>query len=143
MRMQDLSGFSCGRCESHFIPADALDSFLSGRDFPNGQRQLIERAIESPASPRSLTCPSCRAKTYRLVREGVIAIDVCDLCAGLYLDRGEAEQYLLQTRGSKQLVDDAMRLVDDAMNRAEDAMNKGDDIEDVRRILETIWDVIN
>ena|SRR5689334_12550625 len=127
--MQDLSGFACGRCKGHFIPGDALDRFLSGRDFPNGRKRLMERALESPASARELTCPSCRANSFRVVREGVVAIDVCDLCTGLYLDRGEASLYLLQTRRAGQA--------------AFDALDAADLATDVGRAIKTIWDVIN
>ena len=127
--MQDLSGFECGPCKGYLIPGYALDSFLSGRDFPDGQRRLIEKAIESPASSRGLTCPSCHAKSFRAFREGIVVIDVCNICAALYLDRGEANHYLLQTRGSKRGVDDAM--------------NKAGEVSDVGRALEVIWDVFN
>jgi len=111
-RLQDVSCFECGHCKSHFIRGDSLDGFLNGRGLPNGQRRLIERALQAPTSTRDLTCPDCRARSFRVVRSGLVSIDVCDRCAGLHLDRGEANAYLLQTRATTNVAENTMNALD-------------------------------
>jgi len=112
IQLQEVPCFECGHCKGHLIRGEALDSFLTGRGVPNGQKRLLERALQSAASTRNLTCPACRAQSYRVVSSGFIAMDVCDLCAGLYLDQGEANAYLLQTRATTNVAENTVNAVD-------------------------------
>jgi Zn-finger nucleic acid-binding protein len=89
----------------------------------------MEKALQSPASTRNLTCPACRAHSYRVVSSGFIAIDVCDICVGLYLDRGEATAYLLQTRSTTRVL--------------ENTTNAASNVVDTARILEMIFKIFH
>jgi Zn-finger nucleic acid-binding protein len=71
-RWDDVTGFECGHCRGHFIPA--------------------------PESQRNLSCTHCSASSFRTLQVGVIEIDACASCARVYFDADEATQYLRQAR---------------------------------------------
>jgi Zn-finger nucleic acid-binding protein len=48
----------------------------------------------------TLTCPKCRGEMRSYERNGVI-VDQCEECRGIFLDRGELEQFLDADTGSR------------------------------------------
>ena len=51
-----------------------------------------------PPSETSTHCPACEG-TLKELKIGMIAIDFCDKCEGLFLDKGELDQALASTQG--------------------------------------------
>jgi Zn-finger nucleic acid-binding protein len=97
-RWNDALCYTCPSCASHLIQCAEVERFLVKHDGPRKFTQLMERAREAPLSPRPLVCPACQTRTFRMLPAGLIMIDVCSTCAGLYLDEGEARIYLRQAK---------------------------------------------
>jgi Zn-finger nucleic acid-binding protein len=127
--LQDVPCFECAHCGGHFMRGEVLDNFLLQREVANGYRGIMEQAQQSPASTRNLACPACRAHSFRVVSSGLIAMDVCELCVGVYLDRGEATAYLLQTRTTTKVW--------------ENTTNAASNVVDTADVLETIFNLFN
>jgi len=100
VRWHDVAGFACPGCAGHYIRPDALQTFLIKHSRTPAFSQMMETARDAPASPRRLECPDCRTKSYHVVRAGVVELDVCATCIGMYFDQYEATAYLLQTRAT-------------------------------------------
>ena len=101
-RWDDIAGHHCQACDGHFVRAVPLQEFLSSHDRTRDFERLLQKARDGRASARSLTCPDCRTPSYHVVRAGVVELDVCATCGGLYLDRGEATSYFRQVRLTSQ-----------------------------------------
>jgi Zn-finger nucleic acid-binding protein len=114
-RWDDVQGFECPACQAHVIRAEQLEQFLSRQQGPRRFTELMQRVREAPASQRDLTCPDCRTRTYRVLRSGLVEIESCATCIGLFLDAGEAMIYLRQIRyrvTGEKVVDSAASTVD-------------------------------
>ena len=121
-RWDDIAGHHCVKCEGHFVRAVPLQEFLSSHDRSRYFEQLLQKARDGRDTDRLLTCPDCRTPSYHVVRAGLVELDVCATCGGLYLDRGEANSYFRQVRftsrpGSK--VEDAVTSVDAGVSFAD------------------------
>jgi Zn-finger nucleic acid-binding protein len=97
-RWDDALCYTCPSCASHLIKCAEVERFLVKHDGPRKFTQLMERARAAPLSPRSLVCPDCQTRTFRLLPAGLIEVDVCCTCISLFLDKGEARIYLRQAR---------------------------------------------
>lgn len=94
----DVSAFKCEGCHGHFVPGPALQSFLDRHSGIRAHARLLEKAQTAPPTSRPLTCPHCRTPSYRAIQIGVVQIDVCVTCGGVFLDQGEALLYFRQVR---------------------------------------------
>jgi Zn-finger nucleic acid-binding protein len=92
----EVAGFECAKCAGHSIRPDELQKFLHGRR--DSFAQLMVKARCAPRSVRPLQCPDCRTPSYRALRAGLIHLDVCATCVGIYFDRHEARLYVRQIR---------------------------------------------
>jgi Zn-finger nucleic acid-binding protein len=109
IRWYDLQGFGCGRCRGHFIRARHLQRFLE-KHGPDRIEALAAFTRDAPPSPRPLTCPGCGTRSFRVVRRGILEIDICASCSSAYFDEGESTIYLRQSLLKRfgQEVDDAV-----------------------------------
>ena len=98
VRWDDIAGFECRNCDGHCIRPDALQAFLLEHSRQLSFAQLMELARDAPPSPRPLECPDCRTATFHTLRAGLVQIDVCSICIGVYFDKHEATIYLQQAR---------------------------------------------
>jgi Zn-finger nucleic acid-binding protein len=94
----DVTAFQCKGCHGHFVPGSALESFLTKHNDVRAHGRLLEKASGAPLTTRSLTCPHCRTRTYHAVQMGLVEIDVCNTCGGVFLDQDEAVLYFRQVR---------------------------------------------
>jgi hypothetical protein len=78
------------------VRAKQLERFLE-KHGPDSFDTFMTLTRAAPASPRSLTCPGCGTASYRAVRRGLVEIDVCATCLGVFFDAGEAALYLRQS----------------------------------------------
>jgi Zn-finger nucleic acid-binding protein len=63
------------------------------------------------------------------VNSGLVAIDVCNLCVGVYLDKGEVDVFLMQTRATTRVWENKTNAVDTA--------------GDVTHVIATIFDIFH
>jgi Zn-finger nucleic acid-binding protein len=96
VRWHDLDGFECPACRGHLIRAKQLESFLE-RHGPEKFGEFVVLTRGGPPSARKLTCPGCGTRSFRVLRRGLVEIDVCASCSCVYFDEGEATLYLRQT----------------------------------------------
>jgi len=96
VRWKDLDGFECPSCQGHVVRAKQLERFLE-KHGPDSFSTFMALTRAAPASPRPLSCPGCGTDSYRAVRRGLVEIDVCASCLGVFFDAGEAALYLRQT----------------------------------------------
>ncbi|MEO8064792.1 MAG: zf-TFIIB domain-containing protein [Pseudomonadota bacterium] len=101
VRWDDIAGFGCPSCGGHCIRADALQDFLLKYSKTQTFSRIMEAARDSASSQRALKCPDCTSDTYRVMRIGLVELDVCSTCVGMYFDKHEATLYLRQTRARK------------------------------------------
>jgi Zn-finger nucleic acid-binding protein len=94
----DHSAFRCEGCHGHFVPGPLLQQFLVKHSGVRAHARLLEKALATVPTTRPLTCPHCRTQSYRALQMGVVEIDVCDTCGGVFLDQGEALLYFRQVR---------------------------------------------
>jgi len=92
----DLDGFECRECRGHFIRAKHLERFLDEYG-PDRFASLAAMARQAPPSSRALTCPGCGTRSFRVVRRGILEIDICGSCSSAYFDEGESTMYLRQS----------------------------------------------
>ena len=111
-RWGEVAGISCAQCRGHFIRAQPLSEFLSDHHRPQIFRHLLEKAAESRRSVRPLTCPDCRARSYRTANVSAMALDICATCGGIYFDRGEADTWFHNLGGRRHPVRDTVNNAD-------------------------------
>ena len=81
-----LGYWHCPACAFDWVSGEALAAFLpTTKAFD----KLRTAAARGAPAPRSLTCPSCRAESLRVVKAGGVEIDVCRKCVSVALDPGE------------------------------------------------------
>ncbi len=69
---------------------------------------LWEEKAKMEISKEGKECPSCEVPMYELSYDNSdITVDVCNLCYGLWLDRGEFEKIIdyLRSKSSKEMLD--------------------------------------
>lgn len=93
---RDTKGFTCPLCHSNVIRTAEVERFLVKHDGPRKFSELMRRARTAPLSPRALSCPDCTTQSYHVLHAGLLEIDVCATCVGLFLDDGEVLVYLRQ-----------------------------------------------
>jgi len=96
IRWKDLDGFECPSCRGHVVRAKQLELFLE-KHGPDNFSSFMVRTRAAPPSPRPLSCPGCGTASYRAVRHGLVEIDVCASCLGVFFDAGEAALYVRQS----------------------------------------------
>jgi Zn-finger nucleic acid-binding protein len=96
VRWKDLDGFECPTCKGHVVQAKQLERFLE-KHGPDSFGAFMALTRAAPASRRPLSCPGCGTASYRAVRRGLVEIDVCATCLGVFFDAGEAAVYLRQS----------------------------------------------
>jgi hypothetical protein len=94
----DVSAFKCEGCHGHFVPGSLLHEFLAKHSGVRAHARLLEKAHAAQQTSRPLTCPHCRTRSYSAVQVGVVEIDVCGTCCGVFLDKDEALLYFRQVR---------------------------------------------
>ena len=98
VRWEDVSGYECGNCHGHFLPAPALHAFFESHALTHRFERLVQNARAAPDSPRNLSCTHCDASSFRTLRAGVVELDACASCASIYFDASEATRYFRQAR---------------------------------------------
>jgi Zn-finger nucleic acid-binding protein len=94
----DVSAFKCAACHGNFVSGSALAAFLAEHSGVRTHARLLEKAQAAPLTARPLTCPHCKTRSYHAVQMGVVEIDVCNTCGGVFLDQDEALLYFRQVR---------------------------------------------
>jgi Zn-finger nucleic acid-binding protein len=94
----DAFGFECQGCRAHVIRANSVAAFLTKHEEAIRYLEHLERVREARSSRRELRCPDCRAGNYRVLETSEVEVDACSGCGGLFLDPGEATQYLENLR---------------------------------------------
>jgi Zn-finger nucleic acid-binding protein len=97
-RWDDVTGFECGHCRGHFIPAPELARFFDSHSLTHRFEQLVRNVRAAPESRRNLSCTHCHASLFRTLQVGVVEIEACASCASVYFDADEATRYLQQAR---------------------------------------------
>ena len=97
-RWDDVSGFECGSCQGHFLPAPALAAFFESHALTHRFERLVQNVRAAPESPRNLSCTHCEASSFRTLQAGVVELDACAGCASVYFDASEATRYFRQAR---------------------------------------------
>jgi Zn-finger nucleic acid-binding protein len=98
VRWEDVSGYECGNCHGHFLPAPALHAFFESHALTHRFERLVQNARAAPDSPRNLSCTHCDASSFRTLRAGVVELDACAGCGSVYFDAREAERYFAQAK---------------------------------------------
>ena len=99
VRWEDVAGFECGECHGHFIrPASLAKFFDKHEHLEGGFAKLAQAVRDAPEATRNLSCPECRAGAFRALRIGLVELDACAGCIGIYFDADEASRYFSQTR---------------------------------------------
>ena len=96
IRWHDVQGFECSSCRGHVIRAKQLETFLE-KHGPEKFGNFVALVRDGTPSPRSLRCPGCDTRSFRVLQRGQIEIDVCASCSCVYFDEGEARLYLRRT----------------------------------------------
>ena len=125
----DVSAFKCEGCHGHFVPGPTLEDFLATHGDIRAHRRLLEKAHAAALTSRPLTCPHCRTRTYHAVQLGVVEIDVCGTCGGVFLDQNEAVLYFRQVRDrftANKAADKTADTIDDAVGNTATAVDAAD-----------------
>jgi Zn-finger nucleic acid-binding protein len=77
----------CAACEGLWLDAGELAA--KGAKLPERLKRVTRK--------KGRSCPRC-AKPLAAFDAGAVEIDACSVCGGLYLDRGELEQLVEQTK---------------------------------------------
>jgi Zn-finger nucleic acid-binding protein len=85
-----LHNWHCPGCGLDWVSGEALAAFLPT---VKAFAELRAAAASGEASPRSLSCPTCRAASFRLVKAGGAVVDICPKCTGVALDPGELRAF--------------------------------------------------
>jgi Zn-finger nucleic acid-binding protein len=96
IRWGDLDAFECPVCRGHLVRAKQLERFLE-KHGPDKFGNFVALVRDGTPSTRRLTCTACGTRSFRVLRRGLVEIDVCASCSSVYFDAGEATLYLRQT----------------------------------------------
>jgi len=97
---EDVYGFECQKCRGHLIRSDSLNAFLTKHEQAQPLLEHLERVREAPVSRRTLGCPDCPSSVYHVLRGERLEVDACAGCGGLFLDVGEAQEFLEDARNA-------------------------------------------
>jgi Zn-finger nucleic acid-binding protein len=89
----DIVAHRCRECRGHWLGGITVKRHLARCEGLPDAEQLIANARAFPRPPRKLECPDCRTASFHTVRVKSVAIDICETCSGLYLDRREFERF--------------------------------------------------
>ena len=128
IRRHDLDGFECPTCRGHLIRAKSLEAFLE-KHGPEKFSNFVALTRGGTPSARRLMCSACGTRSFRVLRRGLVEIDVCASCSCVYFDEGEATLYLRRTLVRKFGADTADATLDS--------------VDGLGTLLESILDFLN
>jgi Zn-finger nucleic acid-binding protein len=104
VRWDDISAYACESCKGHCVSPAALRAFLAQHLDPKGHARLQVEGLLAKASSRALSCPFCDGKKWRALPSSGIEVDLCAGCGAVYLDPGELQSYLDNSRSHESKV---------------------------------------
>jgi hypothetical protein len=93
-QFNQASGYNQEEAEFKRREAEALAALRSRLD-----SQRAEQKASASRPTNWMLCPKCGRQLVE-TRRGDIVVDVCSGCAGVFLDRGELELLLSQSKGT-------------------------------------------
>src|SRR5688572_32767786 len=85
-----LHNWHCPACGFDWVSGESLAAFVPT---VKAFGELRAAAAAGESSARSLTCPTCRTQSLRLVKAAGVLVDVCPKCVGVALDPGELRTF--------------------------------------------------